>query len=294
MLIPSKHSGYLADGTRTPFGGGKGGSSAPAPHEGLIRKQMESMDIQNESIQEIVANARRMMPYQEAQMRQGLKTAETAYRQSQDDRDWAMGRRGLLTGLQDDIVNDAQNFNADSKGTEYGRIALGDAAQAANIARGTAARGMARSGVNPASGRAQAMDNQLTLGDTALKLQAANMARTAARQEGLQLKTGAANMMAGYPAMGMQATGAGAGYGASGIGLANSGLTGMNSGWGAASGAASSMGSNAASMYGAMGSYKNGADQIASNNDPFNSILGAATGVGMSYALGGLNRKPAG
>jgi hypothetical protein len=48
---------------------------------------------------------------------------------------------------------------------------------------------------------------------------------------------------------------------------------------------AGSMGSNATGMFNAQGNYKNSQDQIAASNDPMNSILGAATGVGMAYGL---------
>ena len=38
-------------------------------------------------------------------------------------------------------------------------------------------------------------------------------------------------------------------------------------------------------MYGAQANYKNAQDQIAAQNDPFNTILGAAAGVGTSWAF---------
>lgn len=38
-------------------------------------------------------------------------------------------------------------------------------------------------------------------------------------------------------------------------------------------------------MYGAQASYKNSQDQIAASSDPFNTILGAAAGIGTAWAL---------
>ena len=90
--------------------------------------------------------------------------------------------------------------------------------------------------------------------------------------------------------MGMQATGAGAGFGMAGLGLANQGLAGVNSGFTSAGGLAGQMGDNAAGMYGAMGTYKNGQDQIAASNNPLNTILGAAAGMGTAWGLGQLTK----
>ena len=80
-------------------------------------------------------------------------------------------------------------------------------------------------------------------------------------------------------------TGSGAGFGASGLTMANAGANGINSGLSSVTSGAGSMGTNATGMYNAKGNYKNNQDQIAASNDPWNSILGAATGVGMSYGL---------
>lgn len=92
----------------------------------------------------------------------------------------------------------------------------------------------------------------------------------------------ASNALAGYPAMGMAATGAGANMGMAGSGLANQGLAGMNSGFGAAGGMAGSMGSNATSMYGAQASYKNSQDQLSNQGDPMMEALG---GAAMKFAM---------
>jgi ribose 5-phosphate isomerase RpiB len=39
------------------------------------------------------------------------------------------------------------------------------------------------------------------------------------------------------------------------------------------------------SSWNSQANYKNSQDQIAASSNPFNTILGAATGVGSAYAL---------
>ncbi len=285
MLIPNKHSGYAKDGVRLYPGKGGGGSSAPPPDPALTAAQIKSMGIQDDAIQRVVANSESMLPLQREQMQFGMDTARTAYDQSQEDRNWSLGRRGSLTGLQDTMVSDAKAFDLGGRTDQMLGEAQADVASAFNNARDQQSRGLSRMGVNPTSGRAAAMGNQVSIAQASAQASAASKTRQAAKMEGYALTDRAANALSGYPSMGMQATGAGAGYGTSGLTTANSGLAGMNSGFGAAGSAAGAMGANATGMYGAQASYKNQQDQIAASNDTWNSILGAATGVGMSYAL---------
>lgn len=283
MLIPSKHSGYLA-GIRL-YPGGKGGSSAPPPDPALIAAQIKSMGIQDSAIQQVLDTSTSMAPLQREQMQFGLESSRTAYNQSQEDRTYSLERRGQLTGLQDTMLADAKSFNLGERTNQMLGEASADVNSAFSSARDQQSRGLSRMGVNPNSGKALAMGNQTSIAQAAAQAGAASKTRQAAKAEGFALTDRASNALAGYPAMGMQTTGSGQGYGAAGLGLANSGLAGMNSGYGAAGTMAGQMGSNATGMYGAQASYKNSQDQIAASNDPWNSILGAATGVGMSYAL---------
>lgn len=284
MLIPSKHSGYLAN-IRIYPGGGKGGSSAPAPDPRLVTAQIESMGIQNDAIKQIMANSAEMAPLQKQQLQFGLDSAKTAFDQSQADRNWTLGRRSALTGLQDKMIADASAFNSGDRANQLGEEAMqGVNASFAN-AQGMMNRNLAARGISANSGAALAAMNDNSLSQAVAAASAGNKVREAARQEGYALTDRASNALAGYPSMGMQATGAAAGFGASGVGLTNSGLAGMNSGYNTAGGMAGQMGSNAAGMYSAMGNYKNGQDQIAAANDPFNTILGAAAGGAGAYGM---------
>ena len=264
--------------------GGKG-SSAPAPDPALIAAQIKSMGIQDSAIERVMKNADDMAPLQKEQMQFGLDSARTAYDQSQDDRAWMLDRRGGLTTQQNRMTGEADSFNGEGRQGELASQATADVGMAFDNARQQQARGLERSGVAPGSGKALVLGQQGALAEAKAKAGAYTKTREAARLEGYALTDRASNALAGYPAMGMSATGSGAGFGTSGLNTANAGLAGLNAGNGQAATIAGQMGSNATSMYGAQASYKNSQDQIASSNDPFNTILGAAAGVGTAAAL---------
>jgi hypothetical protein len=269
--------------------GGKG-SKAPPPDPRLVEAQLKSMGIQDSVIQEIMANTRELMPIQKEQMQFGLDTSRTAWDQSQADRGYSLERRDELTTLQDRMIGDANSFNAEAKGEQYAAQATADVGMQAEMARQAQTRGLQRMGVNPSSGKTLALQSQMGLSEAAAKAGASNKVREAARLEGYGLTDRASNALSGYPAMGMATTGSGAGFGANGLTLANQGLAGMNSGWGAAATGAGQMGSNATGMFNAQAQYKNSQDQLAASNDPFASILGAATTLGAAY-IGASDRR---
>jgi len=262
---------------------GSKSSNAPAPDPRLVEAQIRSMGIQDSAIQRVMQQSEEIQPLQKEQLQFGLDTARTAYDQSQQDRTWMLDRRGSLTTMQDTLAQDARSFNTEDKANELAGKAMADVNQGFASAEGQQARSMARMGVNPSSGKAMAMGNQTAIAKATALAAAGSGARDRARTEGYALTDRATNALAGYPAMGMQATRAGAGYGASGTAIANQGLAGMNSGYGAAGTMAGQMGQNAAGMYGAMGSYKNGADNAAANANPMGALLGAGATLGAAW-----------
>jgi hypothetical protein len=226
-----------------------------------------------------------MAPLQKQQLQFGLDTSKTSWEQGQADRTYSLGKRAQLSTLQDQQLADLEGNNVGQRTDQFAKTALADVNSSFSNSFAQNNRGMSRMGGNPASGAATSMQNQNALAQAAASANSMNQVRAAARQEGFALNDRASNSLAGYPSMAMSATGASQGYGTAGVGLTNSSLSGQTAGYTSAGNMAGSAGSNAASMYGAMGSYKNGQDQIASQNDPMNAILGAASGVGMAYGL---------
>lgn len=264
---------------------GSKSSSAPAPDPRLVEAQIRSMGIQDDVIKRVMQQSEEIQPLQKEQLQFGLDTARTAYDQSQQDRSWMLDRRGSLTTMQDTLAQDARSFNTEDKANELTGRAMADVNQGFANAEGQQARSLARMGVTPDSGKALAIGNQTAIAKATALAAAGTGARDRARTEGYALTDRATNALAGYPAMGMQATQSGAGFGASGTTIANQGLAGMNSGFGAAGTMAGQMGQNAAGMYGAMGSYKNGADNAAANANPMGALLGAGAQLGAATIL---------
>ena len=254
--------------------GGKG-QSAPAPDPRLIEAQIRSMGIQDDMIGRIVASAEAMQPLQEEQMRFGLDANRTAFEQSQADRQYALERRGQLTGLQDQMIGEARDFNAENRGAELAAQAGADVEQAFANQRQASGRAMARMGINPNSGRSSAMDAEMSMAQATAKAGIQGSARQAARAEGRALTDRASNALAGYPAMGMSTTGSGAQMAANGIGLVNSAAAGRTAGYGMAGGMAGQMGQNATNMYGTQSRDYYGQQ----GGDSFGSILGGLGGL---------------
>jgi len=261
---------------------GSKSSNAPAPDPRLIEAQIRSMGYQDDAINSILQNSKDMAPLQKQQMQFGLDSAKTAYDQSQEDRKYALGRRGVLTGLQDKAVSDAANFNEAGRQDQLVHEAQGDVNAAFSSARSQGLRSMERMGVNPNSGKFAAMGNQTAIAQAAALASASNKTRQAARTEGYALKDRASNMLSGYPAMGMQTTGSGAGFGSSGIGLSNTSLAGLNSGASSAGGLASQLGGNASSMYGQQVNYQNAVNN-ANGDGGAGMVVGLASAAATAF-----------
>ena len=262
---------------------GSKSSNAPAPDPRLVEAQIRSMGIQDDVIKRVMQQSEEIQPLQKEQLQFGLDSARTAYDQSQEDRKWMLDRRGSLASMQDTLVQDAKGFNAESRGNELAGKAMGDVAQSFANADAQQTRSLARMGVNPSSGKALALGNQMATAKALGMAAAGTNARDRARTEGFALTDRATNALSGFPAMSMQATQSGAGFGASGTNIANQGLAGMNSGLTTAGTMAGQMGQNATSMFGAQASYKNDADKAAAAANPMGALLGAGAQLGAAY-----------
>lgn len=259
--------------------GGKG-SDAPTPDPRLATAQIRSMGIQDEAILRTLALAEEMAPIQREQLQFGLTSARTAYEQSQADRDWLIGRRERLGGLQDQMIEEARSFDTEARRAELAGQAVADVTQAFGITREQARRDMQRRGVNPVAGATGLLMARTVTDEALARAGASTGARRAALAEGRGLTATAANALAGYPAMGMTATSAGATFGGAGLGLANTGLAGLTSNYSMAGQMAGQMGQNATGMFNAQANYKLGADRIAAESDPFATLVGVGGQLG--------------
>lgn len=273
--------------------GGKGSGNAPPPDPRLVASQIKSMGIQDDAIGEVLRNSRELAPMQRQQLEDSISRGNTLYGQGQEDRSYGLQRRGVLTGLQDQMVTDARDFNTAGRREQMAGEASADVAAVYDNVEAQQARGLERSGVNPSSGRYAAMTTAVGMGRAAASASAANKTRIAARLEGFQLNDRASNAFSGYPASTASSVGMGLNTAGFGLASANSGLAGMNSGFGMAGNMAGQLGANATGMYGAQANYKNNQDQIAASNDPAKTVFGVATGIGASAFAKYLNEPKA-
>lgn len=252
-------------------------SGAPAPDPRLIEAQIKSLGVQDDLMKRIVENSEAMLPLQKAQMEFGLDASKAAYQQSQEDRSWMLDRRESLGQMQDQLISDAKSFNEGARGDELAGRAVADVNAATSNQTQQMRRNMTRMGVNPNSGKFAAAANSSSLAAASMQAGAANGAREAARKEGYALTDRATNALAGYPAMGMSATGQGAGFGGMGLQLANQGAAGMNAGFGMASNIAG----QSAQGYGNAWNQQNNAYQAGQAAD-------ASASAGLGQAVGTL------
>lgn len=103
----------------------EGGTSTPAPDPRLVEAQVRNLGVQDDMIQQIFQNTNDMAPVQKEQTQFALDTARQSWEQSQSDREYAIGRRDELTGLQDTMIQGAKTFNTEAKRKELaGQVAV--------------------------------------------------------------------------------------------------------------------------------------------------------------------------
>ena len=186
-----------------------------------------------------------------AQMDSQLALSREESTRQQSLSDYAMGRAKKFDGLQDEYLQQVKSFDTEANRERMAGMAIADVNQAISEQRGQTVRQMGRMGINPASGNFAAtmagMETSAALGKAA----AANMAREAARREGMSMRAAASGMGASYlgqaSGFGMQALGAG-GMGMDAVSAAANGFGANNASWGSAMGLAGNMYGNMGNM----------------------------------------------
>lgn len=197
---------------------------------------------------------------------------------------------------EDQLLQDSKRF--DTAEYKQGQVdkAIGDVQQSFDKVQEQGTRAMMGMGINPNSGKFASAARESDFAKAKAMSDAANKTRAAAEQVGLATKMqmyGGMKGLAGLGATnaGLATSAMGAGLGA--IGAAQNAGAGMmsagNSYLGANNAAAGVMNSGVSAGISGYGNYvglQQNAAQMNSANDPFNTILGAAAGVGTKWALG--------
>ncbi len=262
-----------------------GGSvSAPAPDPALANAQVESLESQADIGRRTLANAESMAPVQREQMQFGLDAGKKAYEQTQEDRTYALGKRGQYDQAVDAVLSDSAKFDEANRRQELMQQAQADISREYSAAEEQQQRGLNRAGVSPTSGKAIMAGQQAELAEAAAKSRAGLMVSEAAKKEGLELKGQNVAMLAGYPAAAASLTPAGAKLGVMGLDTANTAQQGMNTGLTDADRAVAAYGASAGDQWSSANNLylKSQADSAKSDSTMIGSAVGLAGMAGYS------------
>ena len=258
-------------------------SSAPAPDPRLVEAQVRSLGIQEDAVNRMLKISEEMAPLQRQEMEAALHRSGVLWDQSQADREFALGKRSQLSGIQDAIAQESARFSESDRRDQLAGQASSDVEQAFENARGQLEREKTRMGVNPNDGRGQAMSNSLGISEALAKVTGRNLAGQQARGERLGLQDRANNVLAGYPAMSAGSVGTGLGTMGAGQQALNSGMSGLMAGPQTAASGANQFGSAAGNMWSAQANRYDNA-QAAGGQEA--AAAGSALGtVSMAVAI---------
>lgn len=122
-------------------------------------------------------------------------------------KDYADYNKTTFRPLEQGIVTDAVGYDTEARRDAAAGKATADVEMSLSAQRGIAARNQQRMGVNPASGQALALENQMSIAGASMKAKAASDARTQIETVGQARKMDAANLGRGLASS--QATSAG-------------------------------------------------------------------------------------
>ena len=177
--------------------GGKGGS-APDPNPGMIRQAeaseavgMRALDLQEDYMNWSRGFYDELKPYMQQIAQQELDVSQANQQRAGEYADY---ERQTYRPLEQAIVRDAAEFNTDAKREELARTASADVSQAFGVARQMSERDLQGRGLNPASGRFAALNNQLNVQEALARAGAQNNARGQADQLGFARRMDAAGL----------------------------------------------------------------------------------------------------
>jgi hypothetical protein len=272
-------------------GGGK--NKAPAPDPRMGEAANRQIELNEKMFADFQENER---PWMRGIADEAMGISRANAQRSNDLSDYQLDTmkfnddryRNVAIPFEDQLLQDVNRF--DSQGYKDNMIAssMGDVQSAFSGAAEQQRRGLARMGVNPNSGRMAAMSSQGGFEQAKAMADAANKTRQAAEQVGLSTKMSMYGGMKGLAGLGN----ANAGLAMNSMGMSNA------SGAGMTGAAGSYLGANNAALGGfnsgmssgiqGLGNYSNlgiRAAEVNAQNDPLNVMLGAAAGVGTSWAL---------
>jgi hypothetical protein len=259
-------------------------SSAPPPDPRLAQAQTQALNAQTHIAQRTMDLQEQMMPMQQESLRFGLESSRTAFQQSQEDRQYALGQRARLDTAMDPLIKEATGFNEGTRRAELMGQTDQEISRNFSEAKGQQERGLTRAGTTVNAEQTGAMQSQAQMAEAKARSFAGSAVSTAAKQEGVQARANAVNMLGGFGPMASGLATTGAQIGSQATNIVNAGAAGMNSGLSAAGQIFQQMGKQSSSLWNDQAQAKFAADKAASdsNSETWGAVIGAVAMVAMS------------
>lgn len=204
--------------------------------------------------------------------------------------------RDLFAPVEERMVKDANEFDSQARKDRMAAEAGGDVVRGYQAARDASQRSMERMGINPNSGRFQALAHETNLGLAKDTAGAMNKARRDTELQGMAMRQGTAQFGRNMPTTGIatDAAALNAGNSATGnlatqAGLHNAGLNAAQSWFGGATGANNSAGNTMLNQYqGQLGAWQQQQQNKAAALEGLGSLVGT---LGSAYMMGPGLRK---
>lgn len=284
--------GFSGHGRMT-LEGGKGGSvSAPAadPNIGLAQSKMaELADAQYQMFKDEIWPQMKEESARITAMSEKLGDQQYALNEKNADiaDEYYTRMKDKFYPMQDQMVEDATNYNTEGEQERQAALAMGDVNDAFNNQRKQQEMQMASYGINPTSGRFQGATNANGAMQAAAGAAAATKARTAAEQLGWAKRMDAIGLGMGLSSNQATSTGIALNAGNSAMGSTSAGLGALNTMSSASNGAAGTamqgwqgVGQLGVSKYQADTNAWSASQQAgASNNAAMGSTIGAVAGA---------------
>ena len=293
MLIPSKHSGYVRAARVLPKKDAPDQDPrfAEAALAQIELAKQQYADYRNDDMPWIKDIANRALGVSEANAERSaaLSNYQLDSMKRNDARYW-----DTAVPFENALIAETQRFDSQAYKDQQVAQAKADVTGSFDSMREQTARGLQRRGVNPNSGAFAAMQNQTDIAQASALANAANKTRLAADQVGLSTKMQMYGGMKGLAGLGAT----NAQLGISSMGVGNQSAQGMTNSAGSylsannnALAGFSSANSSGINSYGGLYNGQVSAYNAEASNDPFNTVLGASAGAGMSAYMGGLKKK---
>ena len=211
-MLPERAFIRGPDGMIKPQGGKGGTTNVPAPDPRIAEAQMKMADLAEKQFEQFENDVWPQMLEQwnaqtEIAEREQAKQFEIADDQKERADDYYQRMEETFYPLQDQMVDQATEFNSEGYHQQMAARAIGDTEAQNEIARRNSAMQMAKFGVDPTSGAAVGTNQAMNVMGAANKAAAGNRAYMAAKELGWNLGMQASGLGAGLPGASAQSAG---------------------------------------------------------------------------------------